>query len=289
MRVLITGGTGQIGRALLASAGPAIDVLAPNRSELDLADHNAIRLAVARYVPDLIINAAAYTAVDDAEHESVLAREINAVAPGWLAESAASCGARMIQLSTDFVFDGEADVPYSPDAATGPLSVYGRTKLAGENAVLGRLSERAIVLRTSWVYSATGRNFLRTILRRLQESGSVRVVDDQTGSPTAAASVADTIWALTEKPGAHGVYHWTDAGAATWFEFARAIADEASALGLVDRSVNVIPITTGDYPTAAQRPKYSLLDTHTTTAVTGIVPRDWRVSLKDVLREVAVG
>jgi dTDP-4-dehydrorhamnose reductase len=169
------------------------------------------------------------------------------------------------------------------------LSIYGATKLAGEHAVRGRLPELGIVLRTAWVYSPTGRNFLLTILRRLRETGSVRVVDDQTGTPTAAASVAEIVWALARQPAARGIYHWTDAGAATWCGFARAIAAEASALGLVDRSVDVIPITTGDYPTAAMRPKYSLLDTRSTTALTGIVPRDWRVMLTDVLQEVAVG
>jgi dTDP-4-dehydrorhamnose reductase len=288
MKVLITGRTGQIGRALLASAPPACEIVAPNRSELDLADLDSIRRAVALHSPDLIVNAGAYTAVDDAEREPALAHEINAVAPECLAESAASCGARMIQLSTDFVFNGAAAIPYSPDTAPEPLSVYGATKLAGENAVLGQLPELGIVLRTAWVYSATGQNFLLTILRRLRKTGSVRVVDDQTGAPTAAASVADIVWALARKPATHGIYHWTDAGAATWCEFARAIADEASALGLVDRSVDVIPITTRDYPTAAMRPKYSLLDTRSTTALTGIVPRDWRARLKDVLKEVAV-
>jgi dTDP-4-dehydrorhamnose reductase len=289
MRVLVTGRTGQIGRALLASAPKAVEVIATNRSELDLADPDSIRQAVALHSPDLIVNAAAYTAVDDAEREPELAHRINALGPECLASCAASDGARMIQLSTDFVFDGKAEAPYLPDAPPNPLSVYGRTKLAGEQAVLGQLPVGAVVLRTSWVYSAAGRNFVLTILNRLREHGAVRVVNDQTGTPTAAASVAGIVWALAETPDSHGVFHWTDAGAASWYEFALAISEQASALGLIDRTVDVIPISTADYPTAATRPKYSLLDTRQTTVLTGIVPDDWRVRLDAVLREAAVG
>lgn len=289
MKVLITGSTGQIGRALVRSAPGAFDVVATDRAELDLTDSDSIRDAVRRYRPYLIVNAAADTAVDAAESERERAYQCNELGPRRLAANAALHGARMIQLSTDFVFDGEARTPYSPNATPNPLNVYGESKLAGEQAVLSELPDRAIVLRTSWVYAATGSNFLLTMLRLLREHGLVSVIDDQLGTPTAADSVAEIIWALAALPDESGVYHWTDAGAASWYDFACAIADEGSAAGLIERAVEVVPITTGEYQTPAKRPKYSLLDTSSTTAITGIVPRDWRVRLKSVLKELAPG
>jgi dTDP-4-dehydrorhamnose reductase len=288
MKVLITGSTGQVGRALTASAPESIEVIATTRAELDIRDRDAVTDCVGRHLPDLIINAAAHTAVDQAESEPELARSINELGAQNLAISARLNTCRMIQLSTDFVFAGDAAEPYAPDTEPRPLSVYGSTKLAGEKAVLGELPGRSIVVRTAWVYSAVGNNFLLSMLRRMREREPVRVVSDQTGTPTAADSVAATVWALAVRPDIEGLYHWTDAGVASWYEFAVAIAEEATAIGLVNSLPDVVPIATEDYPTPARRPRFSVLDTHLTTTVTGIVPLHWRVRLRRVLGDLAL-
>jgi dTDP-4-dehydrorhamnose reductase len=289
VKALITGAAGQLGRALLASAPAGADLIAATRSELDLTDPVAIESFVARTDPDLVINAAAFTAVDRAESEPALARRINAAAAGQLAAAAGSSGARMIQISTDFVFDGSSSSPYAPDAATHPLSVYGSTKLEGEQAVLSALPDSAIVLRTAWVYSATGSNFLLTMLRLMGEAKPVRVVADQVGTPTAAASLAEAIWALAARRELHGIYQWTDAGVASWYDFAVAIGEEGRAAGLLLEQAEVAPIPTSDYPTPARRPAYSVLDCRSTVAATGLRQRHWRERLRDVLEEIAGG
>ena len=287
MRALITGASGQVGSALLRSVPPQTELRALTRPQLDISDARAVRSAVAAFQPALIINAAAYTAVDKAESEPFLADAINAQAPQHLAEAAQSIdGCRMIQISTDYVFDGRATEPYRPGDAPHPLSVYGRTKLAGEQAVLEVLAERAVVLRTAWVYAAQGRNFLLTMLRLMRERGAVRVVADQKGTPTAAASIARALWRIAELPRVHGVLHWTDAGVASWYEFASAIAEDALAAGLLSQEVEVTPIVTADYPTAAHRPANSVLDTRESAAQLGLKPEHWRLNLRATLAEL---
>lgn len=286
MRVLIAGAGGQIGSALAAKAPSGDEIAACTHDDLDVSDSDAVASAVADFGPELVINAAAFTAVDRAETEPVTARRVNELGARHLAESASARGARMIQLSTDFVFDGNTSVPYAPDAEPNPLSVYGRTKLAGERAVLAALPG-AIILRTAWVYAARGRNFVLTMLRLMRERQVVRVVADQIGMPTAAESVAEAVWALAAVEGASGIFHWTDAGEASWYDLAVAVSEEASAMGLLDQPAEVVPITTEEYPTPAQRPRFSVLDTRSTVEATGLVPRHWRVWLRLVLGEVA--
>ncbi len=217
-----------------------------------------------------------------------MARRVNAEGPGNLAAAAAEAGARLIHISTDFVFDGAASKPYRPDAATSPLSVYGTTKLAGERAVLEALPGAAVVLRSSWVYAATGNNFVRTMLRVMNANGSVRVISDQVGTPTAARSLAEALWRIVAQPEITGIHHWTDAGVASWYDFAVAIAEEGARLGLVSDTVTVTPITTADYPTPARRPSYSVLD-KTSLASFGLVPVHWRKRLRGVLGEIKNG
>ncbi|HEY5667228.1 MAG TPA: dTDP-4-dehydrorhamnose reductase [Gammaproteobacteria bacterium] len=289
MKTLITGAGGQVGRALAALAPVSFEVVATARGDLDLADAGATAEFVAAHEPDLIINAAAYTAVDRAESEPELAHEINAAAADRLAAAAAAQGARMIHLSTDFVFDGSHSTPYAPDAATAPLSVYGQTKLEGERAVRTRLPEASVILRTAWVYAAVGHNFLLTMLRLMGEGRPLRVVADQIGTPTSAASIAETVWALAAQTDLEGTYHWTDAGVASWYDFAMAISEEAVACGLLSAPASVTPITTEEYPTAAHRPAFSVLDTRSTCAATGLAPAHWRVRLRQVLQEIARG
>jgi dTDP-4-dehydrorhamnose reductase len=287
MKVLLTGAAGQVGQAVLASTPAGVTAVGVGHGELDIGDAAAVDAYIDAHRPGAIINAAAYTAVDKAETERDLARRVNAEGPANLARAAARTGARLLHLSTDFVFDGQGSVPYRPGDATRPLSVYGETKLAGETAVLEALAERGLVLRTSWVYAARGKNFVLTMLRLMRERGTVRVVADQIGTPTSAGSIAGTLWAIVQQPNVSGLHHWTDAGVASWYDFAVAIADEwASATRAA--AATVIPIATADYPTPAQRPRFSVLDKSSTIAALGRAPPHWRHNLRQVIGEIAL-
>lgn len=283
MKVLLAGANGQLGRALAASAPAGIKLVALPRTGLDLADHAAIAAVVAHHAPALVINAAAYTQVDKAESEPDLAMAVNAVAPGLLAAAAATAGARFIHVSTDFVFAGDSATAYQPDLPAAPLGVYGATKWQGEQAVRAAHA-RALIVRTAWVYDATGANFLRTMLRLMATRDEVRVVADQIGTPTHAASLARALWAL-DAAQASGTLHWTDAGVASWYDFAVAIHEEALALGLLKRRIPVVPIATSDYPTPARRPAMSVLDKRATWAITGVA-QHWRQELRAALQHV---
>ena len=288
MKVLLTGASGQVGRAVLEALPAQIEALALTRAQLDVADAAAVQAAIAGAQPQLIINAAAYTAVDRAESEPELAEAINTDGPRHLAQGARAIpGCRLLHISTDYVFDGASPVPYQPGDATHPLSVYGRTKLLGEQAVLDLLPERAVVLRTAWVYAAQGKNFLLTMLRLMRERGVVRVVADQHGTPTAADSIARALWALARRPDVCGIWHWTDGGMASWYEFALAIAEQGRAAGLLPGPVEVTPITTADYPTAAHRPANSVLDLRSSIEAIGLTPPPWQESLRTTVRTIA--
>ena len=287
MKVFLTGGTGQVGRALIASKPEWVELFAPGRGELELTDTTALCGALDAFRPDRIINAAAYTAVDRAEADEVGARAVNADMVRHLADWLDPCrgDAGLIQISTDFVFDGAASTPYRPDAPTSPPGVYGRTKLEGERAA--RTTAFSTTIRTAWVYAAEGANFVHTMLRLMASRDEVRVVADQIGTPTHATSLAHALWLLAIG-GHRGLYHWTDAGVASWYDFAVAIQEEALTLGLLERAVPVVPIRTEDYPTPARRPAYSVLDKSATWAITGPA-RHWRVELRDCLAEIARG
>jgi dTDP-4-dehydrorhamnose reductase len=285
MKVLITGAGGQVGRALLRSAPAHLPVVACTHEQLDIADERAVLELIQQHAPNAIINAAAYTNVDQAEREGALAWRINADGPRNLAVAAHKAHARFLHLSTDFVFAGTACIPYKPDSPTNPLNVYGVTKRAGEEAVLRVLPYHSIILRTAWIYAAEGRNFVRTMLRLMQTTGMVRVVADQIGTPTSAPSIAEVIWKIVQSPELQGIYHWTNAGVASWYDFAVAIAEEGAALELVSPNVVVTPITTREYPTPAHRPNFSVLDTSSLASLE-ILPVHWRKHLRVVLREI---
>jgi dTDP-4-dehydrorhamnose reductase len=287
LKVLVTGAQGQVGRAVLHSVPPGVVAVGLTRAQLDIGDEQAVAAYLRSNQPDLIVNTAAYTAVDRAESEPAAAARANTAGPRNLALAARASGARLLHLSTDFVFDGLACTPYPPDAPTNPLSTYGRTKLAGEAAVRSLLADRSVVLRTAWVYAAEGSNFVRTMLRLMATKGSVRVVADQIGTPTSASSLARIIWAVAARPDASGIYHWTDAGAGSWYDFAVAIAEESAVLGLLPADVRVDPIATSDYPTPARRPNYSVLDKRTALAELSVAGLHWRTELRAVLRELA--
>lgn len=284
-KVLITGAGGQVGRALLDTVPNGVEAIACTHADLDVGTAAAVRESIGGHRPAVIINAAAYTAVDKAESEADAARRINAAGPGHLALAARECGARLLHISTDFVFDGAASTPYRPDSATHPLSVYGTTKLDGERAVIEALPEHFTIVRTAWVYAASGTNFVRTMLRVMRANGAVRVVADQIGTPTAARSLAEALWRIAANPEIRGIHHWTDAGVASWYDFAVAIAEEGGELGLLPREISVTPITTADYPTPARRPAYSVLDKRS-LAPYSLSPMHWRQRLRAVLKEI---
>jgi dTDP-4-dehydrorhamnose reductase len=286
MKVLITGAHGQVGRCLLASVPPGVTSIGLTRAQLDVGDADAVNRAVEQHRPSVIINAAAYTAVDRAETEVDLARRVNAQGPRHLARAAGAQGARLLHLSTDFVFDGRASLPYAPDAPTAPLGVYGLTKLEGEQAVRELLPQASVVLRTAWVYAAQGANFLLTMLRIMAEKRQVRVVADQVGTPTAADSLAGVVWGLAQRPELSGVHHFTDAGVASWYDFAMAICEEATLLGRLSPGIKVTAISTAEYPTAARRPAYAVLDKRSLLAALPLEHHHWRVSLRRVLQSL---
>lgn len=280
MKVLIAGSGGQLGRALQLVAPAEMIVVAPPEAAFDITDADTVARVVVEVQPQAIINAAAYTAVDRAESDEASARAVNVNAVGTLASAARVAGAAFVHVSTDFVFDGAAHVPYPPDAAANPLGVYGRTKLDGEIAA-AEFHPAPLLVRTAWVYAADGSNFVATMLRLMRERTEIRVVADQFGTPTHAPSLARTIWALLA--GGHtGTFHATDSGTATWYDFAVAIYEEARAAGLLARDVAVVPIRTADYPTPAGRPAFGVLDKTATWAITGPA-RHWRAELRDCL------
>jgi dTDP-4-dehydrorhamnose reductase len=289
MKVLLTGSAGQLGQALIASRPPGVELIACGRAELDLADAEACRVAVRQHRPDWVLNAGAYTAVDKAESEPELAAAVNAGAPAAFAEALAETGSRLLQVSTDFVFNGAQGSPYRPEQAVDPLGVYGASKAAGEAAALQLSGAR--VLRTSWVYGPVGKNFCLTMLRlHALKAGAgepLGVVADQVGCPTSTATLAAACWrALEAGAEAPPILHCSDAGAASWYDFAVAIGELGVQAGLLERAATVKPLTTADYPTPATRPSYSLLDCSTSRAALGLEPLHWRGALAEVLRHI---
>ncbi len=258
-------------------------MIAPGRGELDLGRVGSLDQQLGMIRPDVVVNAAAYTQVDRAEQERDAAFAVNAAGAGRLAHAAAAVSARFIQLSTDFVFDGSQATPYSPDAPTNPLGVYGLSKRDGEAAVLDATHGAAVVLRTAWVYDAVSRNFVTTMLRLMEERSAVRVVADQVGTPTASTSLAATVWAIIGRPELRGVHHWTDGGVASWYDFAVAIERLGRSMGYLSRPASVTPIRAVDFPALARRPAYSVLDKTATSGALGLEPRHWEACLADVL------
>ncbi len=285
MKVLILGAGGQVGRAVAQAPGTGHHVIAKTRGEVNIADASAVGRVLAESSPDWLVNAGAYTAVDLAEDEPQAAAAINDTAVGILDAAGARSGCRVLHLSTDFVFDGASSRAYLPSDTPAPLSVYGATKLAGERKLLDGAS-RGIVLRTAWVYASAGRNFVLTMLRLMKEREQIRVVSDQIGAPTWAGSLGAIIWGLMESQAAPGIYHWTDLGVASWYDFAVAIQEEALSRGLLTRPAEVLPIATADYPTRARRPAFSVLDTTATRALAVAPAAHWRSNLRKMLDEL---
>lgn len=285
MKVLITGANGQLGGALQRTAPTNAAITAIDVEDVDLTDALALRARIEEEAPDLILNAAAYTAVDRAEEDEDTALAINAGAVKIMAKVMRASGGKLVHVSTDFVFDGATSRAYQPGDPRAPISAYGRTKAAGED----HLSDSDLLIRTAWVYEAGGANFVRTMVRLMGERSELGVVADQIGAPTWATGLAKTIWGLVGK-GASGTFHHSDAGVASWYDFAVAIAEEAQALGLITAIPTINPITTADYPTPAARPAFSLLDCRATRELLGDEPVHWRTQLRRMLeQEKALG
>ncbi len=296
MKILLLGANGQVGHELRRSLVPLGEIVCATRngqmsdaSACEIGDFDqpqSLAALVERIAPDIVVNAAAYTAVDRAESEREAAFRANAEAPGALARACAERNALLVHYSTDYVFDGTGTRPYREDDPTAPLGVYGESKLAGEQAIRDS-GCRHMIFRTAWVYAAHGKNFMLTMLRLARERNELRVVADQVGTPTPAALIADVTAAVLAQPFRDsGIWHLTATGQASWHGFADAIVDEAHARGLIERKPAVTPIATADYPTPARRPAYSCLDTSKLAHDFAIDLPEWRQGLSRVMDSV---
>ncbi|HEY7771545.1 MAG TPA: dTDP-4-dehydrorhamnose reductase [Marinagarivorans sp.] len=292
MKVLIVGHSGQLAAELLKAAPANIQVHALGRPELDLTQSESISKALVKIMPSVVINASAYTAVDKAESEPEAAYAVNAEGVKALAEAVKAINARLLHVSTDFVFgkrsaltaDGIA--PLLPNAEVDPLGVYGASKLAGEQHIQQLLPQSSVIVRTAWVYSSTGNNFVKTMLRLMADKPELGVIADQIGTPTWARGLAEWLWAAVAKKDVTGVHHWTDAGAASWYDFAVAIQELALEKGILANAIPIKAIPTASYPTPAKRPGYSVLDKTSAEQALGLTPMHWRKQLSMMLDEL---
>ena len=296
-QILLIGSGGQVGQELLKTLPLLGSVIAVARPELDLTQSDQIRQIIDKAQPDLVINAAAYTAVDKAESELDLANQINGIAPTIMAEEAQKRGAALVHISTDYVFDGSKNTPYLEEDSPNPIGAYGKSKLVGEQGIqqvhANASDFQYAILRTAWVYGALGKgNFVKTMLRLGADRDEVRVVTDQVGTPTWAADIAKAITALSPhllNPSEHssGIYHFTNSGITSWYDFAVAIFEEAATLGFPLKIQRVVPITTPEYPTPTKRPAYSALAWQKiANSVLQAPPPHWRQGLRQMLTEL---
>lgn len=262
-----------------------IQLISLSHKNLDITAEQQVRDLFKKEKPDWVINAAAYTAVDKAEEDRDMAFLVNRDGARSIARGCKEAGARMVQISTDYVFNGQHCQPYKTSAEVNPLNVYGESKRAGEKSVLDELSAQCIILRSSWIYSAYGSNFVKTILKLMQQRPQLNIVSDQVGVPTWANGLALAIWNMVEKK-LSGMQHWTDYGVASWYDFAVAISEEGKSAGLLDNSCKLNPVTTDEYPFKAVRPHYSVLDISATVPTLDIEPVHWRESLRRMIPDL---
>jgi dTDP-4-dehydrorhamnose reductase len=294
VRLLVTGANGQVGCELRQSLAPLGEVIALDRAACDLARPAEVARILRAATPDIIVNAAAYTAVDRAEQEEELATLINGTAVGEIAQAARQLGALLIHYSTDYVFDGRKDAPYAEDDVPSPISAYGRSKLAGERAI-AQCGGRYLIVRTSWIYAARGHNFLKTVLRLARERDELRIVDDQIGAPTWARDLAAATAVMTRQARQEiargdfesGLFHVTGSGATSWFVFAQAVVKQAEQYGLLARKSKIVPIASSEYPVAATRPKNSRLSGARARHRFQIALPEWEQSLAVCMRELS--
>ena len=286
--VLLLGAAGQLGRLVQAHKPDNIRMAGKTHLDFDITDSMTLKTVIAEVKPDIVINCAAYTAVDKAESEPETAYRVNAEAPGNLA-ALLDPASKLIHLSTDFVFSKYSANLYKPGDKPDPVSVYGKSKLAGEEIILRQREQNSIILRVSWLYSATGRNFVTTMLRLMREGKDLNVIGDKFGTPTSAHRLADIIWKLALSETGNGIYHWSDRGVISWYDFAVEIMEQALQSGILDQAVKITSIPSAAYPTPAIRPVYSALDSSGTESVLGIKTSPWQEELGKVLDLVKLG
>ncbi|WP_138380602.1 dTDP-4-dehydrorhamnose reductase [Luteithermobacter gelatinilyticus] len=286
MKVMITGARGQLGRELADTAPQNIDIKSCARQDLDITDSKSVVQWVKDFCPDVIINAAAYTAVDKAEKEKEQAFAINQDGVRNLAVAANIIGAKLLHISTDFVFNGQRSEPYTVEALPDPLNVYGASKLAGENILREVMPGRHVIVRTSWVYSSYGHNFVKTMLRLMKEREKLSVVADQIGGPTWAKGLARFLWEIAKRNNFSGTLHWSDAGVASWYDFAIAIFEEAKTKNMLTRDILISPVPSTAYPTPAKRPNFSVLDKMLSWEIFDVKAVHWRENLRLMLSEL---
>lgn len=293
MKVLITGSKGQLGKALIKCKPSNLELISTTRENFNLLNFDQCRKLISETKPDWIINAAAYTAVDLAEDEAEKANIINGEAPTEIAKIIKEVGGNLLHISTDFIFDGLLSRPYQVDDKPNPINMYGRTKLSGENGIKNVLSDsdQFIILRTSWVMGAVGKNFILTMLKLHQQRETISVVYDQIGCMTSTSSLAKTCWLIIQKKiedtkHINNTLHWTEAGVSSWYDIAYEIGDLAVKMKLLDKSAKVFPISSNEFPTKAKRPNFSLLNCSLTKKLLNIENKYWRYALEEILQEI---
>jgi dTDP-4-dehydrorhamnose reductase len=285
MKVLLLGSNGQLGWELQRTCPKNITLTTCDYPKVDFCSTDSITQCINSTQPDCIINAAAYTAVDKAEQGQELAYRINHQAVIEIAEQCQQNKISLIHISTDFIFNGQNFKPYKPNDMPDPKSVYGKSKLKGEQAVHKILGDAALIIRTAWLYSSHGNNFVKSMLTLMREKPNLNVIDEQIGTPTWANGLAQTIWNSLAN-NLQGIFHWTDAGVASWYDFAMAIQEEGLQIGLLDNTIQILPISTHQYPTPAKRPMYSVLDKSSFWQALNYTPVHWRVQLRSMLKEL---
>jgi dTDP-4-dehydrorhamnose reductase len=285
MKVLLFGSNGQLGWELQKTCPENITLTTCDYPKVDFCSSTSIKQCISSSRPDCIINAAAYTEVDKAEEEKDLAYRINHDAVFEIAELCQKSNMLLIHISTDFIFNGQNFTPYMPHDTPDPKSVYGKSKLKGEQAISKILGEEALIIRTAWLYSSHGNNFVKTMLRLMKENQSLNVIDEQIGTPTWARGLAQAIWKSFKK-NINGTFHWTDAGVASWYDFAIAIQEEGLKAGFLNKSIPVLPVPSHQFPTPAKRPMYSVLDKTSFWSTLKIQPIHWRIQLRTMIEEL---
>ncbi|PLX79545.1 MAG: dTDP-4-dehydrorhamnose reductase [Desulfuromonas sp.] len=283
-RLLLFGPEGMLGRAIRRRLPAELELCSVGRSDCDITDRSQVERVIASIGPGTILNCAAMTDVDGCESKRELAMAVNGQGPANLVAAAKRHGLKLIHVSTDYVFPGESNRPISEEDPVGPVSVYGKSKLAGEKAILDSAWGNYLIVRTSWLYGLGGKNFVETMLRLAKERKQLRIVDDQVGSPTWTDDLAAAILRLLARDG-HGLYHYANSGQCSWYGFAREIILQGQKFGLPIAAEEVLPIRTTDYPLPAPRPKYSVLSTCKFQKATGFVPPPWQMSLKKYLQQ----
>ncbi len=285
MKVLVTGKGGQLAWELEQTVPAGYELISLSAEELDITQSEKIKETITKYQPDVVINAAAYTAVDKAESDQEVAYAVNETGAKNLAIACKEQGCRLLHVSTDFVFDGTNCTPYQTNHTPNPINVYGASKLAGDIAV-SEILPSAVIVRTAWVYSSHGNNFVKSMLRLMLDKPQLGIVFDQIGTPTWAKGLALWLWAIIGKPEASGMFHWTDAGVASWYDFAVAIQELAIEKGMLTKAIPISPIPASQYPTPAKRPAFSVIDKSSSEQASDLQTIHWRKQLSRMLDEL---